>query len=218
MKNLIILAALTFSLFLAACSNTDEGITSPVSPELDKSNGSVQSFPYELYQTFPELKSAVVKWKNDRYGITIAVNDRSTDATNKNLFAVIDYVDNRGAAMVFLGESRIANYYLKGFNEKEIRSISVYYTDLSTSAVNYLQPYSNSQIFKNIGVKGWSDGGANIKVSAHSSASVIRQLFAQLITSEGNQIIFLGNPNSATFEFPKPGKFTLRDIRLFSYR
>ena len=218
MKNLIILAALTFSLFFAACSNTDEGITSPVSPELDKSNGSVQSLPYDLYSTFPELKSAVVKWKNDRFGITIAVNDRSASASNKNLFAVIDYSDNRPAVMVFLGQSTIGSYYIKGFNENEIRSISIYYTDLSTSAVNYLQPYSNSQIFNNIEVKGWSDGGAIIKVSAHSSASVIQQLFAQLITSEGNQIIFLGNPNSATFEFPKPGKFTLRDIRLFSYR
>jgi hypothetical protein len=218
MKNLIILIALSLSLILAACSNTEEGVISPVSPELEKGFAENQSYPYELYKTFPELKSAVVNWKNDRDGIIITVNDRSAGILNKNLFAVIEYVGNKGTTMAYLGNSGSGGYYVKGFNEKEINTISVFYSGISLSAANSPIAISNSQLYKNLEIRGWSDTGAYVRISSHPFSSRLKHLFAQLITSEGNQLIFLGKPKSETFEFPKPGKFSLRDIRLFTYQ
>ena len=219
MKNLMFLIALSFSLILAACSNTDQEIISPGSSELDKSGLGVQSFPFKLYQTFPELKSARVSWQYEKTGISIEVNDRSVNIANKYLFAIIEYANSRSTTMAFLGDSKSGKYFINSISETEvgkISKISIFFYDITLSTSGITAPYSISQLFNNLGVRRWSDGGANVKVSSFPFPPGTRQLFAQLIASEGNQLIFLGKPQSETFDFPKSEKYSTKDIKLYT--
>ena len=216
MKNLMCLIALSFALILTACSNTEQDIISPISPQLEKGNVEIRSFPYQLYETLPELKSARVTWKNRKEGLLIVNIDMSVRMTNKYLFAIIEYVDAKGSTMAFLGDTKSSKYYLNGFNEKEISSISIFFSDVSTSAVGIL-PYSKSQLFNNHRMKGWADASNYVKVNSYPFSSNMKHLFAQLIASEGNQLIFLGKPQTEDFDFPKSEKLTLKDIKLFTY-
>ncbi len=221
MKNLMLLIALSFSLILAACSNTDQDFISAGSSDLDKGGLAVQSFPFKLYQTFPELKSARVSWQYEKTGVSIAVSDISVSIVNKYLFAIIEYGNSRSTIMAFLGDSKSGKYFINSTSEAEVNkisNISIFSFDITLSASGITAPYSISQLFKNLGVRGWSDGGANVKVSSDAFPSGTSQLFAQLIASEGNQLIFLGKPQSETFDFPKSEKYNLKDIKLFTFR
>jgi hypothetical protein len=218
MKNIMMLIALSFALILTACSNTEQDIISPNTSQVEKSSIGVQIFPYELYKTFPELKSAVVTWQNEKEGITIVVSDRSAGISNKYIFAVIKFVDNKGSAMAFLGDLKTGKYYLNGFNAEKISTISIFYDDITRSAGEYALPYTQSQLFNNIGVKGWADGGAYVKVSSYPFNSRTEHLFAQLIASEVNQLVFIGKPESESFDFPKSEKLNLKDIKLFTFQ
>jgi len=216
MKNIMMLIALSFALILTACSNTEQDIISPNSSHVGKSNIGVQIFPYELYKVFPELNSAIVSWQNEKEGITIVVSDRSAGISNKYIFAVIKFVDNKGSTMAFLGDLKTGKYYLNGFNAEKISTINIFYDDIALSAGENALPYPQTQLFSNIGVKGWADGGAYVKVSSNPFNSRIEHLFAQLIASEANQLVFIGKPESETFDFPKSEKLNLKDIKLFT--
>ena len=217
MKTLMLLVSISVALIMAACSSEEHNITSPVSSELDKSTGEVQIFPYKLYQPFPELKSALVSWQNEKEGITVVVSDRSVTIANRYLlFAVLDYVNDKGAAMAFLGDSRTGKYYLRGFTAEKIKAISIFSYDISISTGERILPYPQSQLFNYIGVKGWADGGSYVKVSAYPFTSNTKQVFAELIASEENQLVFLGKPQSENFDFPKSRKLNLKDIKLFA--
>jgi len=216
MKNIMMLIALSFALILTACSNTEQDIISPNSSQVEKSNIGVQIFPYELYKVFPELNSAIVSWQNEKEGITIFVSDRSAGISNKYIFAVIKFVDNKGSTMAFLGDLKTGKYYLNGFNAEKISTINIFYDDIALSAGENALPYPQTQLFNNIGVKGWADGGAYVKVSSNPFTSRIEHLFAQLIASEANQLVFIGKPESESFDFPKSEKINLKDIKLFT--
>ena len=229
MKNAIYLIALSFTLILAACSDSGQDITSPFSTQLKKdietAPVNTQSLPYNIYQTFPELKSARVSWYNLKGGLIINVSDLSERISNKHLFASIELVNTlsaalvtKSAALVFLGNLKDGNYYLPGFNEKEIRTITIFYYDATSSTAEKVLPYTNSQLFDGHKINGWSDGGTYVKVSSNPFSSKSIHLYAQLIASEGNQLVFLGNPKSSNFEFPKSEKLNLKDIRLFTYQ
>ena len=221
MKNLMILIALSLTLILAACSNTEEDFISPVSPGFDKGGPVVQSFPLKLYQTFPELKSASVSWQYEKTGISIAVNDISASIVNKYLFAIIEYANSRSSIMAFLGDSKSGKYFINSISEVEVNKISkisIFSFDITLSTSGITPPYSISQIFNNLGVRGWSDGGARVKISSYPFPSGTKQLFGQLIATDGSQLIFLGKPQLETFEFPKTEKDNLKDIKLYTFQ
>ena len=218
MKNIMMLIALSFALILTACSNTEQDLISPNSFQVEKSNIGVQIFPYDLYQVFPELNSAIVSWQNEKEGITITVSDRSAGISNKYIFAVIKFAENNGTTLAFLGDLKTGKYYLQGFNAEKISTITIFYDDITLSAGENSLPYPQSQLFNNIGVKGWADGGAYVKVSSNPFTSRTEHLFAQLIASEANQLVFIGKPESESFDFPKSEKLNLKDIKLFTFQ
>ncbi|MBE0538405.1 MAG: hypothetical protein IH620_01730 [Ignavibacterium sp.] len=215
MKKTIYLFAISFALVFAACSNTEQDITSPFASQIEKTAGDVQSYPYKLYQTFPELKSASVTWHNEKGGLVINIDDRSA-RMNTHLFATLEFVDVKGAVMAFLGSSEKGSYFISGLDEKEIKGIKLYnYVPTFSAGIN-VQPYSQSQLFNGLGVKGWSDGGSYAKVNSQQFPLNMDQLYGQLIASEGTQLIFLGKPQSEGFDFPKSEKLNLKDIKLFT--
>jgi hypothetical protein len=217
MKTLMLFIAISFALILAACSNTEQDITSPVSTELVKSPVEIQSFPFEVYQIFPELKSARVSWQNEKEGITIFVSDISDRVRNSYLFAIIEFANDEVVTLAFLGDLKSGNFYLPGLTAEKIRAINIFNYDLTLSPDERPLPYPKSQIIKNIRIKAWADGGAYVKVSSYPFTPNTRQLFAQLVASESNQLIFLGKPQSENFTFPKSEKLNLNDIKLFKY-
>lgn len=220
MKNLIYLIALSFTFMIAACSDSGQDIVSPLSPQIQKGSetgiADVQAYPYKLYQEFPQLTTARVNWYNEKEGIIIIVSDLSERLNNKHIFASIEFVNNKGTVMAFLGDLKSGKFYLYGFNEKDISSINIYYYDNALSSAEKLLPYSKSQLFKPVDVKGWSDGGQYVKVSSYQFITGVSQVYAQLITSEGNQLVFLGKPMSSDFDFPKSEKLNIKDVKLFT--
>jgi len=217
MKTLMLFVSISVALIIAACSNTEQDISSPLSPELVKTSGDVQSFPFEVYQIFPELKSARVSWKNEKEGITIFVSNISESARNNNLFAIIESVNDEVVTLAFLGDLKSGSYYLPGLTAEKIRTINIFYYDPTLWPTERPLPYPKSQVFKSIRVKEWADGGAYVKVSSYPFTPNTRQLFAQLVAPESNQLIFLGKPQSENFAFPKSEKLTLNDVNLFTY-
>ena len=226
MKKLVYLFAVSLALILAACSDQGQDITSPIAPQLKKGItdikgiADIQPFPYKLYQTFPELNSASVSLYNEKGGLTIVINDKSERPTDKYLFAVIKYLDDKFATMAFLGDLKTGKYFVKGINEKEVGSINIYYYNETISTVYGQLPYPESQLFYNLDIKEWADRGNEVKIESYQFPSTMSQLFAQLIGSEENQskLIFLGKPQSEDFDFPISEKFNLKDIKLFAYQ
>jgi hypothetical protein len=213
MKKTIYLFAISFALVFAACSNTEQDITSPLTSQIEKTADEIQSYPYKLYQTFPELKSASVTWHSEKGGLVITVNDISARMSTHLLFATLEFVNVKGVVMAFLGSSEKGSYFISGLDAKEIKGIKVFKNVPSFSAG---KPYSQSQLFSGLGVKGWSDGGSYAKVISQQFPLNMSQLYGQLIASEGTQLIFLGKPQSEGFEFPKSEKINLKDIKLFT--
>jgi hypothetical protein len=226
MKKLVYLFAVSLALILAACSDTGQDITSPIAPQLKKGTADIkgiadiQPFPYKLYQIFPELKSASVSLYNEKNGLTIVINDKSEGPTDKYLFAIIKYLDDKDVTMAFLGDLKTGKYFIKGINEKEVSSINIYYYNETISTVYGQLPYSKSQLFNNLGIKEWADRGNEVKIEANQFPFRMSQLFAQLIDSEENQsqLIFLGKPQSDDFDFPISERLNLKDIKLFEYQ
>lgn len=215
MKKSIYLLVIAFALVFAACSNTEQNITSPFNSQIEKTGSDIQSYPYKLYQTFPELKSAVVSWHSEKGGLVINVDDRSA-RMNTHLFAVLEFVDVKSTKMAFLGSSENGVYFISGLDAKEISKIKVYnYTPSLSAGVN-VQPYTQTHLFNGLGVKGWSDGGRYAKVNSQQFPLNMDHLYGQLIASEGTELIFLGKPQSEGFDFPKSEKLNLKDIKLFT--
>lgn len=220
MKNLIYLIVLSFTLLISACSDSGQDIVSPFSPKIEKgiqteiSNG--KAYPYNLYQVLPQLTASRVSWYNEKEGLAIMVNDLSDKLNNKHIYAVIDFVNKRSSTMAFLGDLQDGKFYLYGFNEKDIKTITIYYYDNSKSNSEKPLPYPNSQLFKAAEVKGWSDGDDYVKVSSSLIISEISHVYTQLITDESSQLVFLGKPLSTDFDFPKSGKLVLKEVKLFS--
>lgn len=218
MKNLIYLAALAFALTLAACSNTEQDVLSPVDSQIEKSMAGDQRFPYEIYQAFDELTSAKISWRNYKNGLNISVSEVTT-IMEKHFFAVIEFTNSKGTTMSFLGSSKTGNYFLNGFNVKEISGIRIFeYAVSSIGGFDIPLPYPVSQLFGSHSVKDWLDGGAEIKVNSNIFPSNMNQLFGLLIAKEGNQLIFLGIPESESFGFPKTNLFNVVDLKLFTYQ
>lgn len=217
MKNLIYALALLSVVFLSACSNTDQDPISSNTSVIEKSKVIGFAQPFELHQKFPEVNSSAISWKNDRQGIVISISSSLEIRTGRYLFATIEYVNSKGAVMAFLGDSKARSYYLNGFNEKDISKLNVYYFDeISTGEVTVL-PYKEAELFENLPIKGWSDGGNAVKIKSFPFPANMQHLFAQMIGSEGNQLIFLGQPRSEDFDFPKSEKLNLKEIKLFTY-
>ena len=166
------------------------------------------------------MKSASVSFYNEKDGLTIVIDDKSERPTDEYLFAVIKYLDDKDATMAFLGDLKTGKYFIKGIDEKEVRSINVYYYNETISTVYGQLPYSESQLFNNLGIKGWADRGNEVKIESYQFPSRMSQLFAQLIGSEENQsqLIFLGKPQSEDFDFPISERLKLKDIKLFMYQ
>lgn len=216
MKKLIYLIVITITLSLIGCSNTEQDIISPIDTQISKGVDEYKAFPYELYQTFSELKDAKISWSHEKNGIILDVSDYSTK-TNKQLFAVIEFAERPGVVMSFLGYSYTGKYFISNINKNEIYKISIYSYEASSDRNTDILPYSKSQLFSNIGVKGWADGGSLVKIKSIKFPSDLQHLYAQLVSKEGNQLMFLGKPGSEDFDFPKSEKFTLIDIKLFAF-
>ena len=217
MKNLIYAVAFLSTLFLAACSNIDQDPISSNPSTVEKNNFIVQSNPFSLYQEFAQLNTTGISWKNEKYGIRVTINNISDIKRGRILFATLEYVEGKGTVMAYLGDSKSGSYFLDGFSEKEINTINIYYHDVNSNGEINVLPYKESQLFENLQVKAWSDGGMFVKLNSFPFPSNTQHLFAQLIASEGNQLIYLGKPGSEDFDFPKSAKLQLKDIKLFTY-
>ena len=217
MKNLIYATALLSTLFLVACSNTEQDPISPNADLFEKGIARELSQPFALYQKLSEVKPSSVNWKNYKQGITISVNSVSEVKTGRYHFATIEYVNNKGTVMAFLGESTVGTYYLDGFYANDISRLSVYYVDEGSTKEITVLPYEKNELFENLYIKGWVDGGSAVKIKSDQFPVNMQHIFAQLVTSEGNQLIFLGKPRSVGFDFPKSEKLSLKDIKLFTY-
>jgi len=217
MKNLFYIAAILSAMFLAACSNTDQDPISVNSSQFEKSNILEISYPFNIHQTFPELNTSKVTWQEDKGGLLITVNGITTTRSNRYLFATLEYAGNNGVVMAYLGNSKSGRYHVSGVNAIDVNKINVFYYDATSIGTVSVPPYSESDLFKNLGVEGWSDGGTAVKIKSFPFPSGMEHLFAQLIGSEGNQLIFLGKPRYEDFDFPKSEKFNLKDIKLFTY-
>lgn len=217
MKNLIFAVALLSILFLSACSNTDQDPISSNASQIEKIDVADISQPFDLYQTFPELITSKISWRNERGGIVITIDNLSDIKIRKFLFAIIESANNRGTVMAYLGNSHSARYYLNDFNERDIRSIRVFYFEETTGVKDINLPYSKSDLFKNLTIRRWEDGGTAVKINSFPFPADMNHLFAQMIGSEVSQLIFLGKPRSEDFEFPKSEKFRLEDVKLFTY-
>jgi hypothetical protein len=218
MKNLIYVVAALFSVvFLSACSNTDQDPISPNISQIEKGNVLGLAQPFALHQTFPELITSTVNWKDEKGGILITVNELTRTRSNRYLFATLEYANNNNIVMAFLGNAKSGQYHLTGLNARDVITIKVFYYDETSNGEVSVLPYSGSDIFENLGVKGWADGGTAVKIKSFPFPSGMNHLFAQLIGSEGSQLIFLGKPRSEDFDFPKSEKLNLKDIKLFTY-
>lgn len=216
MKTIIYLIALTITLTLIGCSENGQNITSPIEPQLSKVVDDPKTFPYEIYQTFLELRDAKISWNYEKNGIIISVSDQST-LFNQQLFAILEYADRPSVSMSFLGYSYEQKYFISGIKKNEINNIRIFSYEVSSDRNNYKLPYPNSHIFSNLLVEGWADGGTMVKIKTGKFPSDLKQLFAQLVSKEGNQLIFLGKPAFEDFDFPKSEKFNLIDIKLFAF-
>ena len=217
MKNLIYALALLSVVFLSACSNTDQDPVSSNITQIKKGNVIGLAQPFELHQKFPEVSSSVINWKNYRQGIVISLSSTSEIQTGRYLFATIEYINSKGTVMAFLGDSKAGSYYLNGFNEKDISRINVYYFDETSTGEVTVLPYKEGELFENLPIKGWADGGSAVKIKSFPFPSNMQHLFAQMTGSEGSQLIFLGKPRSEDFDFPKSAKLNLKEIKLFTY-
>jgi len=218
MKNLIYAAAALMSVvFLSACSNTDQDPISPNISQIEKGNILEISYPFNLHQTFPELNTSQVTWQDERGSLMITVNEITKTRSNRYLFATLESASNKGIVMTYLGNSKSGRYYVNGLGANDVNKINVYYYDATSNGTVSVPPYSESDLFKNLGIKGWSDGGSGVKIKSFPFPASIDHLFAQLISSEGNQLIFLGKPRSEDFDFPKSEKIRVKDIKLFTY-
>ncbi|MFO7524114.1 MAG: hypothetical protein R6W68_01550 [Ignavibacteriaceae bacterium] len=216
MKSIIYLIIITASLSLIGCSDTEQDITSPIAPQISKGVDEFQSFPYKIYQTFPELNTAKIGWHYEKDGLIIYISDYST-YINKQLFAVIEYAERPGVSMSFLGYSNTGKYFMKGINKNEVQNIRIFSYEVTSDRDTDALPYPKSNLFSNIGVEGWADGGTMVKIKSTKFPTDLKHLFGQLVSKEGNQLIFLGKPNSEDFDFPKSEKISLVDIKLFAF-
>jgi len=216
MKNLIYVIALLSVVLLSACSNSDQNPISPNTSQFEKSNVLEISQPFSLYQGFPQLKTSTIKWEEEKNGILITVNNIITIRSNRYLFATVE--NSKGnTTMVFLGRSISGQYHIPGLNASDITAINVFYYDETSIGEVSPPPYSESELFRNLGIKGWSDGGNAVKIKSFPFPTNMGHLFAHLTSSEGMQLIFLGIPRSEDFDFPKSEKLNLKDIKLFAY-
>jgi hypothetical protein len=224
MKHLFFLVALSVSLILSGCSNTVEDI-SPLSPnveepiqEFDKAAGNT-SFPFKLYQTFPELTGAKINWLSTNEGLAIKVD--MVEASRRSLlFGVIELMDAESSGsmnqMVYLGNSSKGEYLVGAIKNRRINSVKIYVCN-SIDIKEQREPYPQSYLFKSININGWAAADDAVKVSSENFSNRLGHLFAELIVIEGNELIFLGKPRSEDFEFPKSPKQTLTNVRLFGY-
>src|SRR5690606_29230401 len=169
-----------------------------------------------MYQTFSELNDAKISWHYEKNGIIIGVSDQSTHF-NKQLFAIVEYADRPSVSMSFLGYSYEQKYFISGIKKNEVNNIRIFSYEVTSDRDNYKLPYPKSHLFSNLFVEGWADGGTMVKIKSAKFPSDLKHMFAQLVSKEGNQIIFLGKPESEDFDFPKSENYTLIDIKLFAF-
>ena len=216
MKNLIYVITILSVVLLSACSNTDQGPISPDISQIEKSNILEIAQPFALHQTFPELTTSKISWNEEKDGILLIVNDISRTRSSRYLFATLDNT-NGNTSMVFLGKSISGQYYISGLKARDITTINVFYYDETSIGEVSPPPYSESEFFRNLGIKGWADGGTAVKIKSFPFPTNMGHLFAQMTSSEEKQLIFLGKPRSEDFDFPKSEKLNLKDLKLFAY-
>ncbi len=217
MRKSIYLLAASLIFTLAACSESDQNIVSPFETQVEKRAVNTSSLPYELYQSFVELNDASISWQNEKQGLAIYIDAFKKTATHQ-LFATIDLLNGKGTTMVFLGYSNNSKFIINGISVKDVSSIRIFKPDFVTDNINGVYPYPVSQVFENLAVKGWSDGGTDVKIYTATLPQKINQMFGMLIAREGVQLIFLGNPGREDFVFPKSENLHLKDIKLFTYQ
>lgn len=218
MKKFFFLAAISVSIILSACSDSVQDI-SPVSPQLSKTGPDI-SYPFRLYQSFPEISNVKIKWERTREGLLISVQLQSRLNPTDLLFAVIEFLDvdfdGNNQQMVYLGHSSVGTYLINGIRNRSVRNIKIYVYQ-SGNLQDKPQPYTPSELFNLNGVNGWSSGGDVVKVSSYKFSARMKHLYAELTSKEGNQLVFLGKPGGEDFDFPVKPTGPITDLRLFGY-
>ncbi len=220
MKNLIYFATLVLALTFAGCSNTEQDIISPNGSQVEKSIYEPQTFPYDLYQTFTEMNSDKISWQDNKTGLLIKVNDVST-LKNSQLFATIEFVNDKDIVMVFLGYLKMHQFYLGGIYAREVKTIRVFSAVINSNFVPSpfgVTPYPFNQFFYNHSVTEWTDDGYEIKVGAMPFPPNMEHLFALLMSREGNLLMFVGKPDTPKLIIPKSKEINLNDLKLFTYQ
>jgi hypothetical protein len=218
MKKLLIIAAISLPLFLMGCTNNDQDIL-PVSPQFEKTSG-YSSFPFEKYQSFPELTGAKVTWSNNAKGLSVRINQPAAVSREALLFAVIEFDDRDNIygeyKMAYLGRSSKGIYLISGIQNRSVGSIRVY--SYYTGFLDRIEPYPESQLFNSIGIDYWGDLLSEVKVTIGSFPNNTNCVFAELTCSESsNTLMFLCKPEEINFVFPKSPLLRVENLRLFSY-
>jgi hypothetical protein len=217
MKQLFFFFALSLSLILSACSNTED--TSPISPQFNKTSVDI-SYPFGLYQTFPELKGVKVDWYNNAKGLVITVSSPIKSQGQAQLFAVVEFADvdpvMEAVQMVYLGNFSKGIYLVRGIKNRTVSSVKIYLYN-NSNLQDRPGPYPEYQLFNSVGIKGWSAGVDAIKISSEKFPNEMKHLFAELTAVEGNTLVFLGKPRWEDFEFPKSPKLNVSNVRLLGY-
>jgi hypothetical protein len=224
MKHLFFLFAISLPLILIGCSQDEE--MSPLSFQSDEVGHHINktsptaSYPFQLYQAFPELQGRKISWDNNVKGLVIQIGPSIKAVKSSILFAVVHFADvdpaMDAAKMVYLGSSLKKTYLIQGIKNRTVSSINIY-TLNNVNSRNRQEPYLYGQLFNNIKIKGWSSADNMVKVSAEKFPPRLVHMFAELKSDEGNSLVFIGKPIGEDFEFPKSGKQRLRDLKIYGY-
>lgn len=218
MKKLFLIAAISLPLILTGCTNNDQDI-SPVSPQFEKTSSGISTFPFEKYQSFPELSGAKVTWSNNAKGLSIIVNQPASVDKGTFLFAVLEFDDRDNVfgeyKMVYLGKAVKGTYLITGIKNRSVGSIRVYYHN--TGFQELREPYTESQLFNSVDISNWTDLNSNVKVKAGNFPDDMRCAYAELLCTTANTLIFLCKPDAYNFIFPKSPLVRAENLRVFAY-
>lgn len=199
-----------FTFFLTSCSDLHEDQTL-VSYQVEKTSQFVHSTPFPYLSTFSSVE--IKEWKlshmEEGINITFGTNMDNYDF----VFAIIENTQLQNSELVFL--QKVQNEYLLPNRQIfEVKDIRVYGVYTSQEIGNY--PYSYLQDFSNLGVEDWTDGGSVLKVVCSEWNSTSNDLFAELNSSSGNVLVYIGNPGSKEFELPTFNLKEIKGINLFA--
>jgi hypothetical protein len=204
MKYTWLVVVTLFTFFLTSCSDLYEDKTL-VSYQVEKTSQFVPSSPFTYLSTFSSVE--IKEWRLSNMDEGIIINFGTNMDNYDFVFAIIENTQSQNSELVFL--QKVQNEYLLPNREIfEVKDIRVYGVYTSQEIGNY--PYSYLQDFSNLVVEDWTDGGSALKVICSEWNSTSKDMFAELNSSSGNILVYIGNPGSKEFELPT---FNLKDIK-----